>query len=343
MPSSRIETLALGNRILHQLLEHLHIDIFELLDVEAALAVRVLAQPGHPLLVRENIRHEIDDDGIFARRKAGDAHVSLMPAVVLVVILAETDDAGSPHDRFFPGHPGHHLHHGFAILATRVIFDGREVAGHADFGWLGLELSHASVPLGWQYNARLDSTRSWSALARPKRALDGGIDSHRLYVECRHGRGIFHNGGMNDAIDELASDPCVKRRHEAEPEAREPRGQHGHRQHAGVQTALARIGTHDIRVAHPVCATDFVDAVVRNGQTQRRHHIVEHVVDGNRLRHHADPAWRNHDRQPLDERADHFEGETSRTDDDGGAKLEHRYARRAQDFAHLMPAAKVRG
>ena len=49
----------------------------------------------------------------------------------------------------------------------------------------------------------------------------------------------------------------------------------------------------------------------------------------------------DHDRHALGEVADHLEGEAARADDDRGAELRHRRARRAERLARLLAAAQV--
>jgi hypothetical protein len=75
---------------------------------------------------------------------------------------------------------------------------------------------------------------------------------------------------------------------------------------------------------------------------RRRRQVGEQVVDRDGLGFDPDPARRDHDRQPLDERAHHLEGQAARADHDRRTELQHRNSGRAQQRADLVPAAQVR-
>jgi len=173
-----------------------------------------------------------------------------------------------------------------------------------------------------------------------------------------------------DAVDQLAADARVERRHEPEPEAAQPRRQHRHGNHCAPQAALARVLAHQIRVRHAVRAADLVDTAARCARVGRLqlavdrfwldfegfqlcfkgfqldlegfNQIGDQVVDRDRLRGHRDPARHHEQRQVLDERADQLERQAARADHDRRAQLDHGHARFAQQPPDLDAAAQVR-
>ena len=70
--------------------------------------------------------------------------------------------------------------------------------------------------------------------------------------------------------------------------------------------------------------------------------VAGDVVEGDRLRRGRDPAWRHHDRQPLDEAEDRLEGGAPLADDHGCAQSRHRDARSGEPLSGLASAAQVR-
>ncbi len=53
--------------------------------------------------------HKINADFRFARRKTGAAHAALAPAGIFIIIAAEADDSGSPHQGIFAGNVSEQL------------------------------------------------------------------------------------------------------------------------------------------------------------------------------------------------------------------------------------------
>ena len=84
----------------HQLGQDCPVNVGEALYIEAALAHLVFAKLGEK--AREPLSAaagQIDGDGRLPRGEAGQAHVAFAAAVVLVMILAEADDARARHLR----------------------------------------------------------------------------------------------------------------------------------------------------------------------------------------------------------------------------------------------------
>src|ERR1700693_1846271 len=73
-------------------LQHLLVHISELLDVEAALAGRVLAELREQRLGVAESGHAVQNICGLARRKTDQRHIALTPALVFVVVAAEANN-----------------------------------------------------------------------------------------------------------------------------------------------------------------------------------------------------------------------------------------------------------
>ena len=161
---------------------------------------------------------------------------------------------------------------------------------------------------------------------RPRDRLADAPRPDRRTLE--RGRVVDHRL-VADAVDQLAADPGVDRRDQAEPEAREPRREHRDREIQPPQAALPRVLAHDVAVGDAVGAADLEHAPSpRRSTSSAASEVGDHVLD----RRSAGRACRtqrgvDHHRQPLDERADHLEREAAGADDDRGAELDRRDAR----------------
>lgn len=115
--------------MLHGLLDHLlegrHIDIGELLDVQAAFAKRVLAELRAEFGVRLDDIHVVKSQGLAARRKPDDHVIAFASAGVLIVIAAEADNAAAPHLRLHAGGFFHEVNHGDALRAVLFVGNAR--------------------------------------------------------------------------------------------------------------------------------------------------------------------------------------------------------------------------
>ena len=163
----------------------------------------------------------------------------------------------------------------------------------------------------------------------------------RSYREDLERPSVVDDGLVAQAVDELAPDAGVDRGDEVEPEAREARRQHWHRNHVPAEAAAVGVLVHQVEVRADVGAADLEHLAPVRLVVERREEVGEHVLDRDRLRARAHPAWRDHHRQPLDERAEHLERRAPRADHDRGAELDRRHARRRAGSAR--PRASRRG
>ena len=76
-------------------------------------------------------------------------------------------------------------------------------------------------------------------------------------------RRVADDGGVAEAPDQLASDAGVERRDEAEPQARQVRGQQRDGDHQAPQAALPRVLPHDVAVGDHVGSADLEDRDAR--------------------------------------------------------------------------------
>ena len=89
-------------------------------------------------------------------------------------------------------------------------------------------------------------------------------------------------------------------------------------------------------VGDAVGPADLDDPAPVEVELDRLDEVVEHVLDRDRLGQGPHPARRDHDRQPVDQRADHLEGGAAGADDDRRAQLE---GRRRPTPARIRPTS----
>jgi hypothetical protein len=146
---------------------------------------------------------------------------------------------------------------------------------------------------------------------------------------------------MADTVHEHAANAGIHRRHESEPEAREPWRKNGNGQHRPPQPPLPGVFPHEIAVGHDVGSADLEDPGLVAREVESGRQVGEHVADRDRLRAHRHPPRRDHHGQALDQRTDHLKREAAGADHDGRPELDHRHAGLAQDGPGLMAAAQV--
>ena len=110
---------------------------------------------------------------------------------------------------------------------------------------------------------------------------------------------------------------------------------------SAAQAALAGVLAHEVPVRDAVGAADLHDPVALEVEVRRLGEVLEHVLDRDRLGQGADPARGDHDRQAVDQRADHLERRAPGADDDRRAQLDGRHPRFRQDPPDLLAAGQV--
>ena len=100
---------------------------------------------------------------------------------------------------------------------------------------------------------------------------------------------VVDDGLVAERVDELPPHPGVDRRHEPEPERRQPRREHRHRDHHATQSALTAVLLHELEVGDPVGAADLVELAALRLVVERRDEVRDDVLDRDRLRLHANP------------------------------------------------------
>src|ERR1019366_10688145 len=128
---------------------------------------------------------------------------------------------------------------------------------------------------------------------------------------------------MDHAVDKLAANARIQGRHQAEPQAREPRSKHGHGNHHAVQPALTRVLAQDVAVGHDVGATDFVDWTALDLEVLRRNQVIDYIADSDWLRLHRDPFRRDHHRQTFRQSAHHLERKAAGPNDNRSAEFDY--------------------
>ena len=175
---------------------------------------------------------------------------------------------------------------------------------------------------------------------------DGAVERlrqrHRVDGEGGAGTRVPHDGRVLQPFDERPADPRLRRRHQPQPQAGQPRRQHGHRNQQAAQAAQPRVQPHHLAVRHHLGTADVEGLILVAGQIDGGSEVAHHVVDGDRLRRRVHPARADHHRQPLHQRPDHLERQAAGADDDRGAELDHRDAGRAQVPPGLGTAAQMR-
>ncbi len=143
-------------------------------------------------------------------------------------------------------------------------------------------------------------------------------------------------------LGERPGDGARYRRDQADPVAREPGGQdrHGDDEAPG-QPGHRRVPAHHVAVRDDVGAADVEGAVHVGGHGGAADEVAQDVADGDALDAGAHPAGRDHDRQPLGEVTEHFEGGGAGADDDGGAQHGRRHPGVQQDLPHLGARAQM--
>ena len=138
------------------------------------------------------------------------------------------------------------------------------------------------------------SAIAWSSKASA-RAIASRTPRGRTGNDLERAR-VLDDRLVPQRVDELAADAGVDGRDEPEPEAREPRRQHRHRDHRPAQASLRCVLLHQLEVGDAVGAADLVDLAALGLAVERLEQVGEHVLDRDRLRAHAHPARRHHHR-----------------------------------------------
>ena len=127
---------------------------------------------------------------------------------------------------------------------------------------------------------------------------------------------VGDHGRVLEPVDQLSSDFRIPRRHELEPQAREPRREHRHGDHEPSQAPLPGILLHDAAVRHLVWPANLEDPRRPGRQVGRSGEVGDDIGDRDRLGGGGEPGRTNHDGQPLDERADQVKRKAAGPHDD---------------------------
>ena len=135
------------------------------------------------------------------------------------------------------------------------------------------------------------------------------------------------------------------RRDEVEPVRGQLRTGHGRRE--DEEPPPPRHGrelAHELLVGQRLQPDRVVDLARGLPVRGQAHEVGDEVAEGDRLAARSHPARRDHDRQVVDEVADHLERSRAGPDDDAGAQLGHGHrGRRAAARRSSRPRAQVRG
>src|SRR5262249_28738964 len=115
------------HRLTRDLLENLRVDVRQPLDVETAAAEPVLAELSEKLALGARAAREVDRQVRLARREAGDEPLDLAAALVRHVMVAEADDARTPHLRLRLRHLAQQGDERLAIRAARRVQPRQEL------------------------------------------------------------------------------------------------------------------------------------------------------------------------------------------------------------------------
>ena len=147
---------------------------------------------------------------------------------------------------------------------------------------------------------------------------------------------------VDEAVDQRSRHARRRRRHHVEPVRGQPRAEHRrghdpqpppHRPREPAQHPLVgqRLRPHRVE-----------DAARRRLRVREPRQPLDQVGESDRLAARAHPARRDHDRQVVDEVADHLERRRAGADDDASPQLGDGRAARSQPLARLAPRAQVR-
>jgi hypothetical protein len=167
--------------------------------------------------------------------------------------------------------------------------------------------------------------------------------THGLDREVLEGPVVTNHRLVANALDEGTPHPRVEWRDEPQPQAAEARREHRNRDHEAAQPPLSCVFAHEFAVRNALGSTDLVDATLLRLEVQGGLEICKEITDCDGLRLHTNPSRCHHHGKPLDERAEHLEGEAARSDDDRGSEFDHWHTGGAQDASHLVATAKMRG
>src|SRR5207237_6534642 len=116
-----------------QCLQHLLVHIGEFLDVEAALAGSVLAEPSEQRLSVAEPCQAIENGRGLTRRKTGKRHIALLPALVGVVMAAKADYRWPPHSRLFTGRTLHQLDERLGVRTLGLVRERVDIRRDTEF------------------------------------------------------------------------------------------------------------------------------------------------------------------------------------------------------------------
>ena len=131
------------------------------------------------------------------------------------------------------------------------------------------------------------------------------------------------------------------RRDEVHPVRRQLRREHRHRLQVPPKTPSTRVAEHHLPVGEHVGAAHLDHATGALRHVERRHQVLQQVVDGDGLHARVHPLRADHHGDSLREVADHLERDAAGADDHGGTELGDRHARLAQRLTRLLARAQV--
>src|SRR6218665_2053454 len=121
-----------------QLFQRRHVHIGQALQVEAALARLVPAQPGQQFGLGVEAGHQIERQVVLARREADARPADGLATAGRHLVAAEADDGRPPHDGRRAGGRAHQLSQHLAVGAALGIGLGRAEIVDRGFGGTGL-------------------------------------------------------------------------------------------------------------------------------------------------------------------------------------------------------------
>ena len=174
------------------------------------------------------------------------------------------------------------------------------------------------------------------------RLVDGGRQRSgpdRKGVDRRIAR---DDGRIFESVDQLATHLRILWCDELQPQARQPRRQHRHRDHEPPQAPLPGILLHDSAIRHPVRSADLENPRACRRKIHGRRQIGDHIGDGDRLRGRGQPRRADHHRQPFHQRPHQIERKTPGPDHDRRPEFHHIEPAGPQDRSHFVTAPQVR-
>ena len=118
------------------------VHVIQLVEVQAGGAGLVLAESGKQPFGNWPFRNPVQHQVRFSWRKSDGGSIAFAAGPVLVVVAAEPDDRGTPHDRFLTRGFTHHVQQLQAVRMAGGVLDGGQEFFNGHNRGLGLVLCH---------------------------------------------------------------------------------------------------------------------------------------------------------------------------------------------------------